>query len=208
MDAVAYANFSEKIGGRLKLSGKRWREERFGPNLKAVKISTPWWVRPAVGMALPIVTRWAHEHEERILAEGRPLAEHERAIARAIGVNDVRRVRVLSVPSVPTPGSRYIRALARMTRIATESPAGMALGHGIYLERHYAGSRLIFLHELVHVAQYERLGGIRSFMQRYLTECLAEGYDNAEMEQEANRLAWENYRHPEPDPGESPAGIA
>ena len=158
-------------------------------------------------MALPLVTRWAHRHQERILAEGRPLNREESAKARAIGIADVRRVRVLTVSTVPTPGSRILRFLAWLTRISPELAAGMALGHGIYLDREYGGSRLILLHELVHVAQYERMGGIRPFMRQYLAECLSDGYDNSGMEQEAARVAWQNYRSRGSEPEEETAGI-
>ena len=41
------------------------------------------------------------------------------------------------------------------------------------------------VHELAHVAQYERLGGILPFLRRYLFECLIAGYSVALLEQEA-----------------------
>jgi len=72
--------------------------------------------------------------------------------------------------------------LGRKCGLPVFAPGGMALGRGIYLlPRQMASLR----HELVHVAQYERLGGIRPFMKRYLAECLMEGYLSAPLEVEA-----------------------
>jgi hypothetical protein len=44
---------------------------------------------------------------------------------------------------------------------------------------------LIVVHELAHVAQYERLGGILSFLRKYLFECLTMGYVASPLELEA-----------------------
>ncbi len=40
--------------------------------------------------------------------------------------------------------------------------------------------------ECMHTAQYERLGGFRSFLARYLAECVEFGYLNAPLEREAS----------------------
>jgi hypothetical protein len=45
--------------------------------------------------------------------------------------------------------------------------------------------RLLVVHELVHVAQYERSGGILPFLRRYLFECLTVGYSASPLELEA-----------------------
>jgi len=47
------------------------------------------------------------------------------------------------------------------------------------------------VHELVHTGQYERLGGVRPFLERYLRECLTIGYPMGALEQEAIRIAEE-----------------
>ena len=67
----------------------------------------------------------------------------------------------------------------------------MALGHGIYLEAAQGDRPSLVAHELVHVLQYERLGGTWPFLRDYLHQCLAEGYWNAPMEIEARQRAAE-----------------
>ena len=58
----------------------------------------------------------------------------------------------------------------------------MTLGKGIYILK---GNWDVIRHELVHVAQYQQLGGIGPFMERYLVECLTCGYFDAPLEVEA-----------------------
>ena len=89
---------------------------------------------------------------------------------------------MLEVKSVPLPAPRPLVKLASRWGIPVFEPAGMALGRGIYL---LDGHSRILRHELVHVAQYQRLGGIEPFMRRYLTECLTVGYLNSPLEIEA-----------------------
>jgi len=46
----------------------------------------------------------------------------------------------------------------------------------------------LLVHELAHVAQYERFGGFRPFLEQYLHECITIGYPAAPLEQEAKRV--------------------
>ncbi len=149
-----------------------------------------------VWLALPVAVFWARRQERRILREGRPLTEDERRDAEDAGVADADAVRLLTPDVVPTPGGAFLRGLTRWTGVLPAgSPAGMALGHGIYLDRKVVAAfrptdvRAILVHECVHVAQYERLGGIRPFLSRYLKECVRDGYHASAMEAEANETA-------------------
>ena len=45
------------------------------------------------------------------------------------------------------------------------------------------------MHELAHVTQYDRLGGILPFLRKYLFECLTMGYESAPLELEAIAVA-------------------
>ncbi len=61
----------------------------------------------------------------------------------------------------------------------------MALRYGIYLRSDHWNHRSTIVHECVHTAQYERLGGFLPFLRQYLQECVTIGYPAAPMEQEA-----------------------
>jgi hypothetical protein len=67
--------------------------------------------------------------------------------------------------------------------------AGLTLRYGILVRHDWWRDRRLVAHELAHVAQYERLGGIAPFLRVYLRECLIEGYPAGALEQEAIRCA-------------------
>jgi len=50
-----------------------------------------------------------------------------------------------------------------------------------------SGDRRLLVHELAHVAQYERFGGFRRFLFQYLQECINPGYPLGDLELEAKR---------------------
>ena len=135
----------------------------------------------ASGIA-PAAARWATDRERHILAEGKPLDHDGLAFARGLSITEPESIRVLEVKSVPLPAPRPLVQLASRWGFPVFEPAGMALGRGIYL---LDGHSRILRHELVHVAQYQRLGGIEPFMRRYLTECLVHGYLDAPLVVEA-----------------------
>ena len=135
----------------------------------------------ASGIA-PAKARWAADQERHILAEGQPLNHEALAFALELEITEPESIRVLEVKSVPLPAPRPLVKLATRWGIPVFEPAGMALGRGIYL---LDGHSRILRHELVHVAQYQRLGGIEPFMRQYLTECLVHGYLDSPLEVEA-----------------------
>ena len=135
----------------------------------------------ASGVA-PATARWAEDQERIILAEGQPLAPEAMSFALKLEIANPQEIRVLEVNSIPLPAPRPLIKLAARWGLPVFEPAGMALGRGIYL---LDGDSRIIRHELVHVAQYQRLGGIGPFMRQYLTECLFHGYLDSPLELEA-----------------------
>ena len=71
--------------------------------------------------------------------------------------------------------------------ITAAGHAGAAeLHHG--LSGGWAGPKSVHvIHELAHVAQYERLGGFREFLKQYLEECINPGYPLGDLELEAKQ---------------------
>lgn len=134
---------------------------------------------------LPLATEWAAEQEQRILREGEPLSQEELADARAAGVREPERVRLLKVDSIPLPAHPMLKAACVAANFIPAAPRGFTVGYGICLRSDCWRSRHIVAHELVHTAQYERLGGILPFLSKYLLECATAGYGQAPLEQEA-----------------------
>jgi hypothetical protein len=134
---------------------------------------------------LPLATTWATEQEQKIVCAGVPLSEKEIGDARAIGVQSPDRIRLLRVETIPRPSQPQLKAACDAIDFLTPATRGLTLGYGIFIRSDCLGDRLLVVHELAHVAQYERLGGIFPFLRRYLFECLTLGYCAAPLEQEA-----------------------
>lgn len=139
---------------------------------------------------LPQICDWAQKEEENILKNGVALSADEMVTASKIGVRHPERVRLLRVPQVPMPQDAVLRAAAAQAGLVSEQTAGMALRYGIFIRDDMWPNRsAIVAHELVHTAQYERLGGLAPFLKQYLSECSTVGYSQAPLEQEAIQTA-------------------
>ena len=138
---------------------------------------------------LPPAARWAEKLEARILRQGVPLSEVGLADARALGVRQPERVRLLCLATVPAPDDPMLRRAATAVQFLAPRTRGLALRYGIFVRHDGWGDRALVAHELAHTAQYERLGGIAPFLRQYLFECLTLGYRAAPLEQEATAEA-------------------
>ena len=135
---------------------------------------------------LSLAVEWTKEQEERVLREGVALSEEEIADAKAIGVKEPERVRLLQVDVVPTPTHPLLKGAFEAVNFRAPAPRGLALRYGISIRSDHWRDRSLIAHELAHTAQYERLGGIVPFLRQYLSECLTRGYPVAPLEQEAS----------------------
>lgn len=112
---------------------------------------------------------YAASAEEYILRTGKRLSKREAAIARAVGVRRLEQARVLilrdRLPACPGIPSDLIRRAEK----ALHAIKGVCIGRGIIIRQQFASSALI-AHELAHVAQYERLGGLGPFLTVYLRD--------------------------------------
>jgi hypothetical protein len=138
---------------------------------------------------LPLAAAWAAEEEQQILRNGVPLSEREIRDARAIGVQSRDRVRLSRVATIPRPSQPQLRAACDAIDFLTPATRGLTLGHGIFIRSDCWRDRLLIVHELAHIAQYERLGGLLPFLRRYLFECLTVGYPASPLELEAIAVA-------------------
>ena len=141
---------------------------------------------------LPLAYQWAKAQEEFILARGASLGPAQIADARLVGVQDYSRVRVLVVDRIPLPDHKGLAEAAARTDIITGASRGVAIGHGIIIRADCWGDRELILHQLVHVAQCERSGGLEPFVQEYLCDrhtCAT--FTVGSLEDEARRIAHE-----------------
>ena len=116
---------------------------------------------------------------------GKPLTAAQLKDARALGVREPERVRLLRVAEIVPFDHPVLDGLVWPLRRALVRSAGLTARYGILIRADHWDDRRLLMHEMVHVAQYERLGGIRPFLRAYLLECMVEGYPLGPLEQEA-----------------------
>lgn len=139
-----------------------------------------WLLEPLV----PLACAWASYHERFILQRGRALTPAQLRIANQLSVRYPERVRLLATDLVP-PVSALLRVAGQKLGVISSGTIGMTLRYGIYIHSRHTNDQRLLVHELVHVAQYERMGGIYKFLREYLWECVRPGYPFGPLEQEA-----------------------
>lgn len=139
----------------------------------------------ATSAAWPVLVPWAWWQERNILRQGRPLSAGQLAFAKTLGMADPHRVRILALPRIPMPAPNWLVDCFRKIFPGFPTPAGMTLGHGIFVIPELLDCDALIHHELVHVLQHERCGGHGKFLWLYLQQCLTVGYDQAPLEVEA-----------------------
>lgn len=148
-------------------------------------------LRRTLPLWLPLAAIWARMEEKLVLRRGVALEEPFLADAAAMGVSHPERIRLLKVNRVPLPRSRLLYAIGKMAGLSSDTTTGMSVRYGIFIRSEFWGNRHLIAHECVHTAQYERLGGMRPFLNLYLRECLDLGYLDSPLEQEARRRSAE-----------------
>jgi hypothetical protein len=140
---------------------------------------------------LPLACAWVEEQEQLILKKGVGLTEAQMADARSIGVAAPERVRLMKVEGIPLPDHPGLCAAAQESGLLSPDTAGLTLRYGIFVRAPFWETRDLVVHELVHVRQYEQLGGLEPFLRKYFWECITLGYAQAPMEHEAQAMAEE-----------------
>jgi hypothetical protein len=141
---------------------------------------------------LPLAFAWASGQEAYILQHGVPLNPAQTADAKRVGVTQPGRIRVLVVDRIPLPDDSELANAARQAQIITDSSRGVAIGHGIIIRADSWRNRELLVHQLVHVAQCERSGGLESFVAEYLTDRRnSPNFSPGSLEEEARSFAHE-----------------
>jgi hypothetical protein len=140
-------------------------------------------------LLLPVAAAWGIKQELIIREKGLPLDENQLADALRVGVKQPEKIRIALVEALPQPEHEDVLSMARRIGLFSSSSVAITLGHGICLRHGVWEDRQVFVHECVHVAQYERLGGIYPFFNVYLHECIEPGYPFGALEQEAIHTA-------------------
>ena len=143
----------------------------------------------SINELLDLACEWAEEQQDFMLQNGTALSEQEMSDAALAGVQCPEKVRLLEVDQIPWPADPTLESAGREAGFITDDTEGLAFGYGIFLRSASGRARRVVAHELVHVAQCERLGGVEQFLRQYLSECVNFGYSDAPMEEEAVETA-------------------
>jgi len=136
---------------------------------------------------IPLACEWAQQQEEIILSRGNPITSDLFKHAQKLGIKNPGKIKILAVPEIIAPDDPLLREACIQTNFLFPNMAGLTLEYGIYVVDSYLRNQPLLVHELVHVSQYEALGGIRHFLERYIPELIEFGYNNAPLEQEAQK---------------------
>lgn len=128
---------------------------------------------------------WVEQQEKQIKENGVPLLPEYLKYAEQLRIPNPSEVRILKVAKIPAPQNKELLAIAQGTNLLTERTRGMTCQYGIFLCADSWNNPTLIVHELVHVSQYSRLGGIGPFLNHYIQECVLFGYPNGPLEQEA-----------------------
>jgi hypothetical protein len=132
---------------------------------------------------------WASDLESQVLESGVELTMTQRIDAQLAGVKEPARIRVLVTSEIPMPADPLLQAANDRVRLVTPDGPGLTVGYGVIIRRGHEKQRRLLVHEFVHVAQYERLGGMDGFLHDYLAAVIRDGYENSPLEQEATQRA-------------------
>jgi hypothetical protein len=141
---------------------------------------------------LPFAYQWAKAQEEFVLARGVALGPRHIADARRVGIQDCSRVRVLVVDRIPVPDSPELAEIAQRAGIISDKTRCVGFGHALIIRADSWGDRELILHNLVHVAQCERNGGLEQWIRQYLIDRnTCPEFTIGSLEDEARQLARE-----------------
>jgi hypothetical protein len=138
----------------------------------------------ALPLLLPRAIRWCEELAADVAARGSALLPGALEDARSVGVKSPEAIRVLVVDQMPSPRDVLLGPAAALIGFLGPDTAGLALGHAIYVRRGRLSRRLLS-HECRHTAQCEAAGSLPAFLEQYLTELLAVGYEACSFEVDA-----------------------
>jgi hypothetical protein len=141
---------------------------------------------------LPLAYKWATAQEEFVLAHGNPLSLRHTHDAGLAGVQDCASVRVLAVDRIPLPEDPELAEAAKRLGILTEGTRCMGFGRALIIRVDAWNDRELILHNLVHIAQCERSGGLEQWVRQYLCDrANCPNFTFGSIEEEARRTARE-----------------
>jgi hypothetical protein len=117
---------------------------------------------------LQLAYQWVQTQEEFVLKHGSALSTRQMADANLAGVRNPSRVKMLVVDRIPLPDDPQLAEISRRTGVITEDTRCMGFGYALIVRVDAWSDRELILHNLIHIAQCERAGGLQPWCREYL----------------------------------------
>lgn len=127
---------------------------------------------------MPAAMKWYDDVAKSLHHKGRVLTPAEKKQAKQLGVKYPDTVRVLVLNKFPEPNGRFSN---------DNSEGARAMGNIIMMKPRMKNNSSVLCHELVHVAQKDRLG-LKGFLKQIALEKKVLGYSGSLLENEAYAL--------------------
>ena len=131
-----------------------------------------------IDVILPIALQWYEKVEKSLYDKGRSLSTAEKKQAFSLGVKNPNNIRVVVLEKFPEPNNQTVNNHVEGAR---------AMGNIIMIKPQHKNNSVILCHELVHIAQVDRLG-LKQFLTRLAVEKKILGYSKSMLENEAYAL--------------------
>ncbi|MEE9373094.1 MAG: hypothetical protein V3V00_08585 [Saprospiraceae bacterium] len=136
-----------------------------------------------------LASLWTKRKEKYISDNGRSLNMYEIQIAKRLKIQNVTKIKILSVARITHPLSGTFSFLKLLTRAVISEPIGLTLGYSILIQKSNSYKVELIAHELVHIKQYEEKGSHVHFLKEYISQCIKYGYNNCPIEIEAHNIS-------------------
>jgi len=127
---------------------------------------------------IPAAMKWYDNVAKSLHHKGRVLTAAEKKEAKQLGVKNPNAVRVVVLNKFPEPNGRFSN---------NHTEGARAMGDIIMIKPHLKNDSLVLCHELVHVAQKDRMG-LKRFLKQIALENEILGYSKSPLENEAYAL--------------------
>ncbi len=132
-----------------------------------------------INALMPAAMKWYDNVDKGLYKKGRELTSVEKKQAKQLGVRNPGAVRVVILDKFPEPSGH----IANNSHIE----GARAMGNIIMIKPHLKNNSVVLCHELVHVAQKDRMG-LRNFLKQIALEKHILGYSKSLLENEAYAL--------------------
>jgi len=135
-----------------------------------------------VNALMPRAVKWYSDVEKSLRSKGRALTKVETKEAISLGVKMPDLIRVVVLDKFPEPDKHSS---------GDHFEGARAMGNIIMLKPRHKNDSTVLCHELVHIAQKDRIGGLKGFLKQYAIEREVLGYSRSLLETEAYALQHE-----------------